>query len=578
MRSVLLGNPSRAAIGIAACAVAFAIPATAGAAAPGSVTRIPEGSVLTGREASNLTLGADGRIWFGASTTDVGGPATNGVIGAIDQSAGTIVPATDPTNSPGGIYGPIAADPGRLWFVRNYASGASNFALLKTSDCSVTNYGGSAYASGNKVVIQPGPAGSAIYKADSIDSQQAAIGAVTPSGAITERVAGLTYGMTVGALAVGGNDTWFAESMPNSSGVVESGLGRLSSSTGLITEYPISGLSSTPSSRWTLGKAITGPDGNIWLTLNPVAPNTISAIAKFPLGGGPVQTNVTAGRTLNYLQAGPDGNLWAVETWTPVGNPADKKSSALVKISTANVLLGEYPLPNGRYAINKPVFGPDGNWWMAAKACTASASCGSDSTKNWFERVSPTGAAAEFDTGLPLDTEHKPGTMITGSDHRIWFVDNWTSGGVKHGAIAQLQLNGTAPALVTPTSACRFGSGPAGAGGPSNNPAPPQIASPQASAAIVVPSAFSSFHPAALFLAVSAKAGKKLTASISGVAEGQKIKATWTPKLKTFKTVTSIVPVTGGAARIVVPKKRGVYRLTIKFGNKKLAAHGVKVK
>jgi hypothetical protein len=578
MRSVLLGHSSRATLAIAACALAIAIPATADAATPGTVTRLPEGSVLSGRQASNLTLGGDGRIWFGASTSDASGPASNGVIGIIDESSGVISSATDPAGSVGGIFGPIVSDSGHLWFTPNLGAGSNHFDYLNIADCTVADYGGPIAMPASKVALQSGPAGSAIYKISANSFGQAAIGKVTPSGVRSESQTGLTNEMAVGSLAAAGGDTWFSESKPNASHVIETGIAKLSSATGLITEHPVPAWSATAGSRWTVSQMIAGPDGNIWVVLKPVSPNTTYAIGVYPLGGGPAQWTVTPGRAISNLQAGLDGNLWATETWTPAGKPSDQKSSAILKMSTGGVY-SEFPLANGHYAINKPVLGPDGNLWVAVKACTLSTSCGADSTRSWFQRVSTGGAAVEFDTGLPTDSEHIPGEMVAGSDNRIWFIDNWTADGVAHGAIARFELSTTPPVTVVPSSTCRYGF----AGNPTTpNPPVTQVTPPAAAlapaAAIVKPSSFSRFAPAALFLTVSAKAGKKLVASVAGVADGTSVRTTWRPKSKKLKTITAMVPVKKGALKIIVPKKKGDYVLTISLGKRKLASHGVTVK
>jgi hypothetical protein len=81
-----------------------------------------------------------------------------------------------------------------------------------------------------------------------------------------------------------------------------------------------------------------------------------------------------------------------------------------------------------------------------------------------------------------------------------------------------------------------------------------------------------------MFLTVSVKAGKKLTASVTGIPEGTLVKTTWKPKAKKLKTLTKLVPVSAGALHIAAPKKRGVYTLTIAVGGKRLVSHAVKVK
>lgn len=631
MRSVLLGSPLRAALGMVVCIFAFALPATVHAAAL-SVNEYQGDALATRYPTSAPIVGPDERIWFSADFYDgsFANALSDGTLGAFDTSTNSVVTAIAPTRA---VFSPVAADASHLWFVRAFNTAGTNFARVKTSDCTTDEYGqppGLPIALVTK--IQPGPAGSALYSPYAQTPQLSTIGTVNPAGTISETRQGVSDGWALGSMTVGGDgNTWVAEYKLNPvTNANDSAMGMLPAGGGPIVEHALPTLSSDPASRWTLGQTTTGPGGNIFVVLSPQSPNTTSAIGEYMLSGNHLLWKATAGRAISNLQYGSDGNIWGVETWTPPGAPDDQKSSALARLNLAAGSITEYPLANGRYAINKPVFGPDGNWWVAAKECVSS--CGADSNKTWMQRVTPSAtpasAATEFEMTLPTDFPRNVGEMVVGPDKRIWMTESWRPTSYTYrGAIAGFAVPSVAPIVVAATSSCKYtppigptgstgstgstgptgstgstggtgptgstgGTGPSGGSGGSGGtgptgstnssgttglPAPPTSDNP-AAANIVIPSAITALPPAAKFLTVSVKAGKKLTASVTGIPAGTWVTATWKPKAKKLRTVTKKFPVSGGALRISVPKKKGLYRLTISLGAKQLVSHALKVK
>jgi streptogramin lyase len=248
-------------------------------------------------------------------------------------------------------------------------------------------------------------------------------------------------------------------------------IGRISTSTALIIEYPLP-LGSAP-----LGIA-AGPDGNIWFTmagrdligrLNPAT----GVISEFTVPG--------AGSQPARITAGPDGKLWFTEAGSdqigvisvdgtivefavpgagssPFGitrGPdsalwfTEAGSNEIGRITTAGVVTNEFPtlaMPQGITT------GPDGNLWSAVACCpnvvrhttggvmTAFTGFGTVSTTTrdittgpdgflWFtdfgasriDRISTLGVVTEFPTPT---VGSSPVGIVTGPDGRLWFTES----------------------------------------------------------------------------------------------------------------------------------------------------------
>jgi streptogramin lyase len=266
-------------------------------------------------------------------------------------------------------------------------------------------------------------------------------------------------------IAAGPGDTvWFTEFGADK-------IGRVSTSTGLIIEYPLP-LGSAP-----LGIA-AGPDGNIWFTmagrdligrLNPAT----GVISEFTVPG--------AGSQPARITAGPDGKLWFTEAGSdqigvisvvgtivefavpglgslPFGITTgpdgalwftEAGSNEIGRITTAGVVTNEFPgLPTPQGITT----GPDGNLWHAVACCpvivrlttggvqtgfggfgivgsvTRDITTGPDGFL-WFtdfgasriDRISTLGVVTEFPTPTAGSS---PVGIVSGPDGRIWFTES----------------------------------------------------------------------------------------------------------------------------------------------------------
>jgi streptogramin lyase len=225
----------------------------------------------------------------------------------------------------------------------------------------------------------------------------------------------------------------------------------------------------------------TGPDGNVWLTLEGAAKivkvTSAGAITEYALPAGsapwgitpgPAKENAlwfteggsdklgkittagtiteytrTAGGYLDQIAAGPDGNLWF--TASKSGG-----SSEVGKITTAGTIT-EYTLPEGS-APNGIVAGPDGNLWFTeagkiAKITTSGTVTeytlpGSMVANNitvgpdgnlWFTatlfnasevgKITTSGTVTEY----ALPEKSNPRGIAAGADGNLWFTEYGTS-------------------------------------------------------------------------------------------------------------------------------------------------------
>jgi streptogramin lyase len=267
-------------------------------------------------------------------------------------------------------------------------------------------------------------------------------------------------------------------------------IGRISPSTGAITEYPMPG---DTHPEW----ITEGPDCNIWFAGQSLGDATIGKITpsgtftEYPLpssGDNPALQNPTA------ITAGPDGNLWFVDDNNDIGlitttgtvliNPmpapespgkitagndgnlwfTDSGTNSIGRITRFGVVT-EFPLPSTSIGADAIVAGPDGNVWFTevgeigkitpsgtiteypisdTQAGTPDITVGPDGNLYWVEstvdqigRITPQGVVTEF--ALPQTAPAGPGftdpgdhpmSIAAGSDGRLWVLDIGTQAGV----------------------------------------------------------------------------------------------------------------------------------------------------
>jgi len=227
------------------------------------------------------------------------------------------------------------------------------------------------------------------------------ISSVTTNGVITPYSVQAS-GVVPMSITVGSDhNLWFTERIGNAIATM--------TTAGVVTAtYPVPTASS-----WPYG-ITSGPDGNIWFTEwrgNRIGTVNVSTgvVTEF-------STLPTGGSQPDAIVSGPDGNLYFTEN----GNPANK----IGRMSTAGVLLNEYPVPSPTSNPNGIVLGPDGKLWFAEGG---SGKIGVVTTGGTF-------------TEYPVPTaSSQPQGITVGGDGNIWFTEesankigSITTGGVFH--------------------------------------------------------------------------------------------------------------------------------------------------
>jgi streptogramin lyase len=222
-------------------------------------------------------------------------------------------------------------------------------------------------------------------------------------GDVTEYTLGISGNSTGEKAVTAGPDgnVWFTDF---TAGMI----GRLTTSTGTITEFPVAGAGADP-----YGIA-AGPDGNLWFT--ETLGNRIGRIT--PTGAVTEFDIPTLDSGPHGITAGPDGNLWFVES----------NAAQVGKITTAGVIT-EYVtgIASGSYPWGITA-GPDGNLWFT------------EADNDKIGRINPTThTVTEFaGSPTPIASQSVPENITVGSDGNLWFtesaVDNigrmTTSGGL----------------------------------------------------------------------------------------------------------------------------------------------------
>ncbi len=253
----------------------------------------------------------------------------------------------------------------------------------------------------------------------------------------------------IGALATGPDgNLWFAASGSAKIGSI--------TTSGTVSEYAVHG---NP------GGIATGPDGNLWITdsyneiavLSPAGtvvntyavgdPNILSGIVAgsdgamwFSEAHG-IDRITTNGSLIRYsldhgssragagtLAAGPDGNLWEVES--ELGNVA--------RVTTAGVIT-EFPTNLKANCTSIIANGPDGALWFTEGAMNA---IGRITTAGSLTYLPGTGASGTC--GTPFGGNDPLG-IVAGPDGNLWYTESGA------GKIARLSTTGAITEYATPS-------------------------------------------------------------------------------------------------------------------------------
>jgi streptogramin lyase len=254
-------------------------------------------NVLSAPDAGPITSGPDGNLWF----TEF----LNSKIGCITLSGAlTEFPVTEGS----GLGGITSGPDGNLWFTET----ESNKIGRITTNGTITEfpipiptgyYGGLGTSPG---WIVSGPDGNLWFTETALGF----IGRITTSGVITEFPLSAP---SVFVTAQSGGNVWFAEG----TSITKWAIGSITTS-GVTTEFPI--VTTNEITGLTMGS-----DGNLWFTVS----DDFDAVNNVAIDYGTVGRMTTAGVFTLFplaahsgslgngpqnITAGPDGNLWFVET------------------------------------------------------------------------------------------------------------------------------------------------------------------------------------------------------------------------------------------------------------------------
>jgi virginiamycin B lyase len=286
-----------------------------------------------GSNAIGLTPSPDGTLWFSDWFNNKLGRITTD--GRITEQAG-----------PAGSFA-VGYD-GNMWFPYGNRGVArlttdGRFTLFPAAGITVT-------------AVAAGADGNIWFT----DTQNNAIGRLTPAGRITEFTFGLLAGSRPSAITAGPNATiWFTDTACSQRG--QCAIGVISTITGHITEFPSSG-----TRQFGYPQAIAaGGDGNMWFS----DVGSRLAIGRITPGGQVSEFSGGVGRlAAGGLAAGPDGNVWFT-------NYGDNTIGRITPQGLITEFSADLPLNQGPYPYGLAL-GPDGNLWFTVDNLR-SASAGS---------------------------------------------------------------------------------------------------------------------------------------------------------------------------------------------------------
>jgi virginiamycin B lyase len=175
---------------------------------------------------------------------------------------------------------------------------------------------------------------------------------------------------------------------------------------GALAQGTIPGLTSTPITF--SGHAddfAAGPDGNVWLV-----DSTANAIGRLAVDGSAYQAFPvpTAGAGLNSIVAGPDGNLWFTESSvSKVGRITTSGAITEFAVPAAFVYV-LFGFVNGEGTI---AAGPDGNLWISGSGQMA--------------KVTPQGAVTVLSVAPPPGGDlFEIGKCVAGPDANLWCLSS----------------------------------------------------------------------------------------------------------------------------------------------------------
>lgn len=278
-------------------------------------TEYPLPFASSGNDASEITTGPDGNLWFAERAANRIGRITPA--GAITEFS-LPVAGREP-------FGITAGPDGNLWFTE----GKAGIGRITPSGA-ITEFPVPSSGTMPEGIVA-GPDGN-LWFTEFLGSS---IGRITTTGSVTEFPIP-TSGSQPEGIRVGPDGAlWFAEFAGNR-------IGRITTA-GVITEFLV------PSANAQLVGTTTGPDGALWFTeLGPGKIGRITTAGAITEFGLPSSDAAPAG-----LVVGRDGALWFVEF---TGNRIGR--------ITTNGTVNEFPVPTSASGPNRITLGPDGNLWF----------------------------------------------------------------------------------------------------------------------------------------------------------------------------------------------------------------------
>jgi streptogramin lyase len=284
-----------------------------------------------------------------------------------------------PIPTPGaGPFGITAGPDGSLWFTEFNVN--SNRIGRVTTAGVITDYSIPSSSGTESAGIVTGSDGNLWFTLADFDlGEAAAIGRITPAGAITEFPLSNPLSGPAGIAAGSDGNLWFTEANINGNKI-----GRITLA-GVITEFPI------PTQGYPTGIA-AGPDANLWFT------HYANKIGRITTGGIITEFSIpTPASQPSGITAGPDGNLWFTEFAV----------NKIGRITTGGIIT-EFSIPTPASQPSGITAGPDGTLWFTERAA------------NKIGRITTTGVITEF----PIPTLGSDPTGITaGPDGNLWFTE-----------------------------------------------------------------------------------------------------------------------------------------------------------